>query len=71
MNYSNLTIIVFSNIFNGYVNFFFSNSNIVDSFIEKVTNYSGAPRTREVRAWAWAEPHSLVNLPIPENLVIT
>ena len=28
MNYSNLTIIVFSNIFNGYVNwFFFSNNN--------------------------------------------
>ena len=42
MNYSNLTIIVFSNIFNGYVNcfFFFSNNNnnkIVDNFIEKVT----------------------------------
>ena len=30
---------------------------------------SGAPRAREARAWA--EPHSLVNLPIPENLVIT
>ena len=31
--------------------------------------YSGAPHARE--APAWAEPHSLVNLPIPENLVIT
>ena len=30
---------------------------------------SGAPRARFSRAWA--EPHSLVNLPIPENLVIT
>ena len=30
---------------------------------------SGAPRAREARAWA--EPNSLVNLPIPENLVIT
>ena len=30
---------------------------------------SGAPLAREARAWA--EPHSLVNLPMPENLVIT
>ena len=30
---------------------------------------SGAPRACFARAWA--EPHSLVNLPIPENLVIT
>ena len=30
---------------------------------------SGAPRVREARAWA--EPHSLINLSIPENLVIT
>ena len=30
---------------------------------------SGAPRAREAREWA--EPHSLVNLPIPESLVIT
>ena len=30
---------------------------------------SGAPRARFARAWA--EPHSLENLPIPENLVIT
>ena len=34
-----------------------------------INNNSGAPRAREARAWA--EPHSLVNLPIPENLVIT
>ena len=33
------------------------------------SHYSGAPRAREARAWA--EPYSLVNLPIPENLVIT
>ena len=33
------------------------------------TVFSGAPRAREARTWA--EPHSLVNLPIPENLVIT
>ena len=32
-------------------------------------NNSGAPRARKARAWA--EPHSLLNLPIPENLVIT
>ena len=31
--------------------------------------FSGAPRARQARGWA--EPHSLVNLPIPENLVIT
>ena len=28
--------------------------------------YSGATRARFARPWA--EPHSLVNLPIPENL---
>ena len=31
--------------------------------------HSGAPRAHEARAWE--EPHSLVNLPIPENVVIT
>ena len=39
------------------------------SMILKHILYSGAPRAREARAWE--EPHSLVNLPIPENLAIT
>ena len=34
--------------------------------LARLESNSGAPRAR-----VWAEPHSLVNLPIPENLVIT
>ena len=37
-------------------------------FVPEKSPYAGAPRARFARAWA--EPHSLVNLPIPENLVI-
>ena len=32
--------------------------------LNETINNSGAPRAREARAWA--EPHSLVNQPIPE-----
>ena len=48
-----------------------NNNNNNDNINSNNNNDNDSGATCACKARAWAEPYSLVNLPIPENLVIT